>query len=216
MRFRDRADAGRQLAARLAFYAARDDVVVLGLPRGGVAVGIEVAHSLHVSFDVYLVRKLGVPGHPELAMGAVAAGGVRVLSEDLIRELAIPTTVVDQVTVRERLELERRDRLYRGDRPNPMLADRTAIVIDDGLATGSTMEAAVEALRLHNPASILIAVPVGAPENCRRLTRIADEVFCLESPEPFTAVGLWYERFDQLSDAEVIALLRGADRSSTS
>jgi putative phosphoribosyl transferase len=214
MRFRDRTDAGRQLAARLTAYAARDDVVVLGLPRGGVAVGIEVARSLRVPFDVFLVRKLGVPGHPELAMGAVAAGGVRVLSEELLRELAISNTVVDQVTARERLELERRDRLYRGDRPSPVLTDRTVIVVDDGLATGSTMEAAVAALRQHQPASILVAVPVGAPETCHRLKRIADEAICLESPEPFTAVGLWYDRFDQLSDAEVIELLRQAGPSS--
>jgi putative phosphoribosyl transferase len=215
MRYRDRTDAGRQLAARLAAYAARDDVVVLALPRGGVAVGIEVARALRVPFDVFLVRKLGVPGHPELAMGAVAAGGVRVLSEDLIRELAIPDAVVDQVTAGERLELERRDRLYRGGRPSPMLAGRTVIVVDDGLATGSTMEAAVAALRQHEPAGILIAVPVGAPETCHRLKRIADEVLCVESPEPFTAVGLWYERFDQLSDAQVIDVLRQAGHSSS-
>jgi putative phosphoribosyl transferase len=210
MRFRDRTDAGRQLAARLAAYAARDDVIVLGLPRGGVAVGIEVARSLRVPFDVFLVRKLGVPGHAELAMGAVAAGGVRVLSEELLRELAISNTVVDQVTARERLELERRDRLYRGDRPSPALTGRTVIVIDDGLATGSTMEAAVAALRQYQPASIVIAVPVGAPETCHRLKQVADEVVCVESPEPFTAVGLWYERFEQVSDAEVIDMLSRA------
>src|SRR4029450_13428171 len=180
MRFRDRTDAGRQLAARLAAYAARDDVIVLGLPRGGVAVGIEVARSLRVPFDVFLVRKLGVPGHPELAMGAVAAGGVRVLSEELLRELTISNTVVDQVTARERQELERRDRLYRGDRPSLVLTDRTVIVIDDGLATGSTMEAVVAALRQHQPASILIAVPVGAPETCHRLRRIADDAIVSE------------------------------------
>jgi putative phosphoribosyl transferase len=215
MRFRDRTDAGRKLADRLAAFASRDDVVVLGLPRGGVAVGIEVARALDVPFDVFLVRKLGVPGHPELAMGAVAAGGVRVLSADLIRELAIPDTVVDQVTERERHELERRDQLYRGDRPGLVLGGRTVIVVDDGLATGSTMEAAVAALRQHQPAGILIAVPVGAPETCHRLKQIADEVLCVESPEPFTAVGLWYDRFDQLSDSQVIDLLGQGGRSST-
>ena len=215
MRFRDRTDAGRQLATRLATaYAARNDVMVLGLPRGGVAVGVEVARELGAAFDVFVVRKLGVPGHPELAMGAIAAGRVRVVSEDLIRELAIPDAVVDQIAERESLELERREHLYRGNRATPVLTDRIVIVVDDGLATGSTMEAAVSALRRHRPARIVIAVPVGAPETCHRLKRLADEVVCVESPDPFTAVGMWYERFDQLNDAEVIALLNQAGGSS--
>src|SRR5438477_7875466 len=197
MRFRDRDDAGHFLAERLTAYAGRHDVVVLGLPRGGVPVAFEVAQELDLPLDVFLVRKLGVPGHPELAMGAIAAGGVKVLSEDLISELGIPRALVEQVAVRERLELDRRERTYRGDRPMPVLRDRTVIVIDDGLATGSTMEAAVAALRVHKPARIVVAAPVGAPDTCHRLQQMADEVVCAETPTPFSAVGLWYERFDQ-------------------
>src|SRR5437762_3150813 len=208
MRFRDRAEAGKRLAAGLQKYAGRHDVVVLALPRGGVPVAVEVARELGAPLDIFLVRKLGVPGHPELAMGAIAAGGVKVLSEDLISELGIPRALVEQVAVRERLELDRRERTYRGDRPIPVLRDRTVIVIDDGLATGSTMEAAVAALRIHKPARIVVAAPVGAPETCHRLQQVADEVVCAETPTPFNAVGLWYERFDQTSDEEVVALLR--------
>jgi erythromycin esterase-like protein/predicted phosphoribosyltransferase len=211
MRFHDRADAGRQLAARLSSYARRHDVIVLGLPRGGVPVAFHVARELDAPLDVFLVRKLGVPGHPELAMGAIASGGVRVLSEDLIDELGIPRTAVEQVAVRERLELERRDRLYRGERPLPVLRDRTVILVDDGFATGSTMEAAIGAVRLHNPARVVVAAPVGAPETCARLQRVADDVVCAQTPAPFQAVGLWYERFDQTTDEEVIDLLRRAN-----
>jgi putative phosphoribosyl transferase len=214
VRFHDRTDAGQQLAARLSAYRNRQDVIVLGLPRGGVPVGLEVARELGAAFDVFLVRKLGVPGQPELAMGAIAAGDVRVVSEMIVRELGIPGTVIDQVAAREGLELQRRERLYRGDRPALVVADRVVIVIDDGLATGSTMEAAVDALRQQKPARIVVAVPVGASETCWRLARIADEVVCAETPEPFTAVGLWYEQFDQLSDDEVIALLRHGPRPS--
>src|SRR5437773_1144390 len=210
MRFKDRIEAGRQLANALTEYANRHDVVVLALPRGGVPVGFEVAQALHAPLDVFLVRKLGVPGHPELAMGAIAAGGVRVLSEDLISELGIPRTLVEQVAIRERLELERRDRLYRNGRPFPTLRDRVVIVIDDGLATGSTMEAAVAALQAHHPARIIVAAPVAAAETCARLRALADEVVCAQTPEPFNAVGLWYERFDQTSDEEVIDLLKRA------
>jgi predicted phosphoribosyltransferase len=208
MRFHDRTDAGRQLATWLTAYANRDDVVVLALPRGGIPVAVEVAQALNAPLDVFVVRKLGVPGHPELAMGAIAAGGVLVLSDDLIEHLDIPRTLVEQVAVRERLELERRDRLYRGDRPMPVLTGRTVIVIDDGLATGSTMEAAVSALRQHKPSRIIVAVPVGAPETCLRLKPVADDVVCAQTPTPFDAVGLWYERFDQVSDEEVIERLR--------
>ena len=208
MRFRDRTDAGQRLAARLPTYAGRRDVVVLALPRGGVPIAVEVARELGAPLDMMLVRKLGVPGHSELAMGAIAAGGVRILSEDLIAELGIPRPLVEQVVVRERLELDRRERAYRGDRPMPNLRDRTVIVIDDGLATGSTMEAAVAALRIQEPARIVVAVPVGAAETCHRLQQVADEVVCVETPTPFNAVGLWYERFDQVSDDEVISLLR--------
>jgi erythromycin esterase-like protein/predicted phosphoribosyltransferase len=208
MRYRDRADAGRQLANRLTSYANRHDVVVLALPRGGVPVAFEVARALGAPLDVFLVRKLGVPGHPELAMGAIASGGVRVLSEDIIDELGIPRTAVEQVAVRERLELERRDRLYRGDRRLPMLNDRTVILIDDGLATGATMEAGIAAVRQYQPSRVVVAAPVGAPETCQRLRRLADEVVCAETPPAFHAVGLWYERFDQTTDEEVIELLR--------
>jgi putative phosphoribosyl transferase len=207
MRFRDRTDAGRQLAARLAAFANRRDVVVLALPRGGLPVAAEVSRELNVPLDIFLVRKLGVPGHVELAMGAIASGGVRVLSQDLIEELGIPYSLVEQVAERERLELERRDRLYRGNRQMRALAGHTVIVIDDGLATGSTMEAAVSALRAHRPARIVVAVPVGAPETCQRLAQVADEVVCVLTPVPFNAVGLWYERFDQVTDDEVIAVV---------
>ena len=209
MRFRNRIEAGRQLAERLAAYANRHDVAVLGLPRGGVPVAAEVARALRAPLDVFVVRKLGVPGHTELAMGAIASGGVRVLSEELIEELGIPRAAVEQVATRERLELERRDLLYRGERAFPRLRDRTVIVIDDGLATGATMEAAVAALRTHEPQRIVVAVPVGATDSCQRLGRIADEVVCVGTPEPFQAVGLWYEQFDQTTDEEVIHLLTG-------
>ena len=214
MQFRNRTDAGRQLAAQLTEYANRSDVIVLALPRGGVPVAFEVAAKLSVPLDVFLVRKLGVPGHPELAMGAIAAGGIEVLSEDLIRDLGIPRALVEQVAVRERLELERRDRAYRDDRQPPIVRDRTVILIDDGLATGSTMQAAVLALRQQAPARIVVAVPVGARETCERLARIADRVVCLAMPEPFNAVGLWYREFDQTSDEEVDRLLAAAGRQT--
>ena len=204
MRFQDRTDAGRQLAARLTAYANRDDVVVLALPRGGVPVAVEVARGLRAPLDVLLVRKLGVPGHPELAMGAIATGGVQVLSEELIAELHIPRKLVEDVAARERRELDRRERLYRGNRPMPLLRDRTVIVVDDGLATGSTMEAAIAALRHQQSSRIVVAAPVGAVETCHRLKKIADEVVCVTTPEPFDAVGLWYKRFDQVSDEEVV------------
>jgi predicted phosphoribosyltransferase len=207
MRFRDRADGGRQLGARLVEYAARPDVLVLGLPRGGVPVAAEVAAAISAPLDVLLVRKLGVPGQPELAMGAIAAGGVRVLSHDLIRDLGIPIALVEQVAEQERPELERCDRAYRGNRPSPLVAGRTVILVDDGLATGASMEAAAAALRQMGPAAIVIAVPVGARETCARLTAVADRVVCLEMPEPFDAVGLWYEDFSQTSDREVARLL---------
>jgi predicted phosphoribosyltransferase len=210
MRFIDRADAGRQLAARLTEYAARSDVVVLGLPRGGVPVAYEVAEGLSAPLDVFVVRKLGVPGQPELAMGAIAAGGVEVLSRDLIRELGIPTALVERVAARERLELDRRDALYRGGRQAAQVADRTVILVDDGLATGSTMEAALLALRQQRPARLVVAVPVGARDSCDRLRRFADDVVCVRAPEPFNAVGLWYEAFDQTTDDEVAALLAKA------
>ena len=207
MRYHDREDAGRHLATQLASYADRDDVVVLALPRGGVPVAFEIARSLHAPLDVFLVRKLGVPGHPELAMGAIASGGVRVLSHDIIGQLAVTPEEVEAVTERERVELDRRDRMYRGDRPPTTLAGRTAILVDDGLATGATMEAAIQAVRQSNPARVVVAAPVGAAETCARLRTLADEVVCASIPGYFQAVGLWYDRFDQTSDEEVIALL---------
>ncbi|HVH26121.1 MAG TPA: erythromycin esterase family protein [Vicinamibacterales bacterium] len=210
MTFENRSDAGRQLGSRLTEYAKRPGVLVLALPRGGVPVAFEVASALSAPLDVFLVRKLGVPGHHELAMGAIAAGGIEVLSEDLIRDLGIPRALVQQVAVRERLELERRDRAYRGDRPAPVLRGRTIILVDDGLATGSTMQAAVLALRQQAPEAIVVAVPVGAADTCERLARIADRVVCLSMPEPFRAVGLWYRDFSETSDEEVTALLASA------
>lgn len=216
MIFRNRADAGRQLAARLADYAGRSDVVVLGLPRGGVPVAYEVAVRLGAPLDVLLVRKLGVPGHPELAMGAIAAGGVKVLHRTLIKDLDIPSSLVEQVAVRERLELERRDRLFRGAQSLPAVRDHTVIIIDDGLATGATMEAAILAVREMKPASIVAAVPVGAKDTCQRISEFADRVVCLEMPEPFSAVGLWYEDFAQTSDEDVQRLLHEAIERSKS
>jgi len=215
MRFHDRIDAGRQLAAKLARHAHRSDVVVLGLPRGGIPVASEVASALGAPLDVFLVRKLGVPGHPELAMGAIAEGGIEVLSPDLIRDLDIPQPLVRQVAVRERLELDRRDVLYRGARRPASVRDRTVILVDDGLATGSTMHAAILALRQKGPARIVVAAPVGARETWARLGRLADEVVCVAMPEPFNAVGQWYEQFGQTSDDEVRRLLSAAIRAES-
>ena len=209
MRYRDRPDAGQQLATHLASYANRDDVVVLALPRGGVPVAFEIARALHAPLDVFLVRKLGVPGHSELAMGAIASGGVRVLSHDIIRQLGVTADEVELVTRREREELDRRDRMYRGDRPPTPLAGRTVILVDDGLATGATMEAAILAVRQSHPAQVVVAAPFGAAETCQRMRAIADDVVCAMTPEYFQAVGLWYDRFTQTSDEEVIALLHG-------
>ena len=213
MRFLDRADAGRQLADLLTAYAGHSDVLILALPRGGVPVAYEVARALGVPFDVFLVRKLGVPGHPELAMGAIAEGGVEVLSDDLIHDLGITQKMVQQVAVRERMELDRRDTLYRGGRSLPSVRGRTVILIDDGLATGSTMQAAITALRRLGPSRIVVAVPVGSLETCERLRRFADEVVCLIAPEPFQAVGLWYEEFTQTTDDEAKRLLTPAERA---
>jgi putative phosphoribosyl transferase len=207
MRFRDRVHAGRELAGLLARYAHRPDVIVLGLPRGGMPVAAEVARALGVPFDVFLVRKLGVPGHEELAFGAIAQGGVQVLNDGLIADLDLPPSAVERVAARERAELERRDELYRGGRRFPTLHDRTVILIDDGLATGATMEAAVTALRRLDPARVVVAAPVGARETCDRLSAIGDEVVCAATPAPFDAVGLWYEDFSQTTDDEVRALL---------
>ncbi len=212
MLFRDRADAGRRLAAALQAYANRPDVLVLALPRGGVPVGFEVAKALNAPLDLFLVRKLGLPGHEELAMGAVASGGVRVLNREVVDALGVPDRVTDAVAAREERELERRERLYRGDRPPPMVRGRTAILVDDGLATGSTMKAAVLALRQQNPNRIVVAVPVASAETCDELRSEAEEVVCLSTPEPFYAVGQWYQDFSQTTDEEVRNLLQRARR----
>jgi putative phosphoribosyl transferase len=205
--YRDRVEAGRALASLLRDYADRPDVVVLALPRGGVPVGYEVARALHASLDVFLVRKLGVPGHEELGMGAVASGGVIVLNEQVVRALGIPSRAIESVAEREQRELERREHVYRGDRPPPDVRGRTVILVDDGLATGGTMLAAVRALRQEQPARIVVAVPIAARETCDLLRQEADEVVCAATPEPFHAVGVWYQDFTQTSDNEVRELL---------
>ena len=210
MIFRDRTDAGRQLAARLTRYADRSDVLVLALPRGGVPVAYEVAKELNAPLDVFLVRKLGVPGHEELAMGAIASGGVRVLNEDIVNYLRIPFEVIDYIAAVEQRELERRERAYRDDRPPPDVKDRVVILIDDGLATGSTMRAAAASLRLQKPRRIVVAVPVSSPETCDEFSSEVDEIVCAFTPEHFQGVGLWYEDFSQTSDEEVRELLKRA------
>ncbi|HWG35887.1 MAG TPA: phosphoribosyltransferase [Gemmatimonadaceae bacterium] len=218
--FHDRADAGRRLAAVLHQYAGRPDVRVLALPRGGVPVAYEVARALGVPLDIFLVRKLGLPGHEEFAMGAIASDGVVVLDNEVIRALHVDRASLDSVIARERRELERREIAYRGVRPRTDIRGCTVIVVDDGLATGSTMRAAVLALRREQPQRIVVAVPVAAPETCRSFRQgedAADEVVCLVTPEPFQAVGLWYDVFEQTSDDEVRALLSQAasnDRSN--
>jgi putative phosphoribosyl transferase len=213
--FRDRYAAGRQLAAKLVAYANRPDVVVLALPRGGVPVGYEVARALGAPLDVFVVRKLGLPWNEELAMGAIASGGVRVLDPDLIRFARVSEDEVQRITAAEQAELERRERRYRGDRPFPDLRGKTVILVDDGLATGSTMRAAVAALRQEGPSRVVVAVPVAAPETCGALRDVADEVVCTFTPEPFRGVGLWYDDFSQTTDDEVQELLERARRSST-
>ncbi|WP_165252586.1 phosphoribosyltransferase [Paludisphaera soli] len=205
--YRDRREAGRVLAAGLAAYAGRTDVLVLALPRGGVPVAYEVARALGAPLDVFLVRKLGVPGHAELALGAIASGGVRLLNDDVVQALGVSPGVVDAIAAEEWAELERREREYRGDRPTPEVRYRTAILVDDGLATGASMRAAVAAVRKGAPARIVVAVPVGAPSTCRELLRQVDEVVCPRTPERFHAVGLWYHDFSQTTDEEVRALL---------
>ncbi len=207
MLFQDRADAGRQLAAALRAYANRPDTLVLALPRGGVPVGFQVAEALKAPLDVFLVRKLGVPGHEEYAMGAIASGGVRVINREVVDALGIPNSVIDAVAAHEQRELERQERLFRGDRPPPVVRGRTVILVDDGLATGATMKAAVQALRQQGPSRIVVAVPVASVEACDEFRSEADEIVCLRTPEPFYAVGLWYEDFSQTTDEEVRELL---------
>ena len=212
--FRDRRHAGRTLAQVLAGYANRSDVIVLALPRGGVPVAYEVAKALHAPLDVFVVRKLGVPGHEEYAMGAIASGGVRVLNDEVVRRLGIPDAAVDAVARSEQGELERRERLYRAGRPPPDARGRTVILVDDGLATGSTMLAAVRALRPQQPARIVVAVPTASAETCAQLRSEADEVVCATTPEPFRAVGMWYDDFSQTSDEEVRELLARAEQDA--
>jgi len=208
--FQDRSEAGRLLADRLRKYQNRPDVLVLALPRGGVPVAYEVAKALNAPLDVFIVRKLGVPGYEELAMGAIATGGIRALNKQVIRLLDIPMHVIDAVAAQEEKELERRERLYRGDRPAPDIRGKTAIIVDDGLATGSTMSVALSALRQKQPGKLIVAVPTAPADICDSLCQMADEVVCPATPEPFRAVGQSYRRFDQTTDDEVRELIKQA------
>ncbi|HHH48449.1 MAG TPA: phosphoribosyltransferase [Gammaproteobacteria bacterium] len=199
--------AGQALAEALKSYAGRDDVIVLALPRGGVPVAAEVARALGVPLDVMLVRKLGLPGHPELAMGAIASGGVRVMNDDVVRRLSVSPAAIEAVAEAEGRELARRERVYRGERPWPDLRGRCVILVDDGLATGATMHAAIDAVRAQQPACIVVAVPVAPPDTVRTLEALVDEVVCPLQPQSFMAIGQWYQDFTQTSDDEVITLL---------
>jgi len=210
--FRDRRDAGKKLAQRLIDYAGRSDVIVLALPRGGVPVAYEVSKALHAPLDIFIVRKLGLPGHEELAIGAIASGGVRVLNQDIIRYLNIPDELIEVVAQREIREVERREHTYRGDRPPLAVEGRTIILIDDGLATGASMRAAVAGLRTKNPAQVVVAVPTAATETCEALEPEVDRMICATTPEPFYGVSRWYENFSQTTDEEVGLLLEEANR----
>jgi len=214
--FRDRSDAGRRLAERLSDYAGRDDLVVLGLPRGGLPVAYEVAQVLRAPLDVFVVRKLGVPGHEELAMGAIASGGIRVLNEDVVQALGISKKTIERVAAEEGQELERRERIYRGELAPLAIEGRHVILVDDGLATGATMRAAVAAARQKGPSGITVAVPAAATEACHALASEVDRVVCAATPEPFIAIGVWYADFRQVSDAEVRQLLASAEGWLTS
>ena len=211
MLFQDRFEAGRILASKLCRFANRSDTVVLALPRGGVPVGFEVAKALHATLDVFVVRKLGVPGHEELAMGAIASGGICVLNEELVRATGIPNEVISAVAADEEQELERREQVYREGRPAVPVQGLTVILVDDGLATGSSMRVAVMALKGKKPAQIVVAVPVGAPETCAEIESEVDQIICVATPEPFRSVGEWYRDFSQTSDEEVRDLLRRAE-----
>jgi predicted phosphoribosyltransferase len=210
MIYSDRREAGRVLASKLMKYNDRPDVIVLGLPRGGVPVAYEVASALNAPLDIFLVRKLGVPGHEELAMGAIATGGVRVINDEVFEYLRIPDSVIDAITAEELTELRRRERTYRGDRPEPDVKGKTVILVDDGLATGSTIRAAAQALRQQGPDKIVVAVPVSAPQTCDEYRIGVDEIVCAVTPEPFLGVGRWYDDFSQTSDEEVHELLERA------
>ncbi|MFL5489325.1 MAG: phosphoribosyltransferase [Gemmatimonadaceae bacterium] len=214
--FLDRYDAGRRLAAALPHYADRSDLLVLALPRGGVPVAYEVAHTLHSPLDVFLVRKLGFPGHPELAMGAIATGGVRIIDKQLVEMFGVSNDAIERVTASEQRELERREALYRDGRPAPDVKGRTVILIDDGLATGSTMRAAVQALRQEGANKIVVAVPVAPPETCEAFREEVDDIVCAVTPEPFQAVGIWYANFNETTDDEVRDLLARAERETPS
>ena len=208
--FHDRTEAGRVLAADLAAYAGRSDVIVLGLPRGGVPVAYEVARALGAPLDVFLVRKLGLPGQEEFAMGALASGGIGLINEQVVEAYGISDAEIEAISAAEQRELERRERSYRDGRPLTELAGRTVILVDDGLATGFTMRAAVLSIRLESPARIVVAVPVAAAETCDEFREIVDDIVCSETPEPFQAVGIWYEDFAQTTDAQVHELLSAA------
>lgn len=210
--FRDRREAGKLLATKLSTFANQHDVLVLALPRGGVPVAFEIAKALHAPLDVLVVRKLGVPGQEELAMGAIAAGGVRILNNDVLQFMNIPDELIDKISSYEQHELERRERLFRGDRPPYTIPGYTVILVDDGIATGATMHSAVAALRQLEPARIVIAVPTAAPSTCDEFANEVDEIVCLIRPEPFIAVGYWYRQFSQTSDEEVRDLLEQANR----
>jgi predicted phosphoribosyltransferase len=213
--FQDRRDGGRKLADRLSHYRGRDDAVVLGLPRGGVPVAFEVASALGAPLDVFVVRKLGVPGHEELAMGAIASGGVRVLNDDVVTAAGVQQAQIEAVTEREAGEVERRERLYRCDRGPAPVTGKVVILVDDGLATGATMRAAVTALRERGAASIVVAVPTAAPKTCAAFEDVVEEVVCACTPDPFMAVGFWYRDFAPTSDEEVGELLERAGRTPT-
>jgi putative phosphoribosyl transferase len=210
MLFKDRTAAGQVLAKELAAYANRSDVLILALPRGGVPVAFEVAKALNAPLDVFLVRKLGVPGQEELAMGAIASGGVCVLNDEVVAGLGLSETIIDKVAQKEQQELERRERLYRDDRPAPDLHGRTVILVDDGLATGATMRAAVRALQQQQPDQIVVGVPVSSPETCQEFQTEVDDIVCAMTPRPFHSVGLWYDDFEQTTDDEVRDLLHSA------
>ncbi|HEU5047331.1 MAG TPA: phosphoribosyltransferase [Rickettsiales bacterium] len=211
MRIHDRRQAGLELANRLAAHAYESETLVLALPRGGVPVAFEIARKLHLPMDVFLVRKLGLPGHEELAIGAIADGGMRVLNEDVLSYLPVDKVVIDYIAAKEEQELERRRRTYRDDKPFPAVTGKQIILVDDGLATGSTMRAALKALKRMKPGRIIVAVPV-APESALADLPGADETICLMMPEPFYSVGVWYEQFDQTSDQEVLRSLHEAER----
>jgi predicted phosphoribosyltransferase len=213
--FSDRRDAGRELAKHLRTYENGDDVVVLALPRGGVPVAFEVARALHAPLDVFVVRKIGMPGHREFGVGAIASGGVKVIDDEVLRLYGVPHAAVEAIAREEGEELKRREQLYREGRPPQELQGRTVILVDDGLATGSSMKAAVQAVRLRQPARVVVAVPVGATETCRLMTELADESVCARMPEPFSAVGLWYRDFSQTSDEEVLELLEESQMTGT-